>query len=123
MAGIAAIGQAARVSGGAGGPGHGRRDYSHPETEERFIDVEACQRYCAVCGKAFEFIGTEDSEQVDWQVKITRIVSRRRRYRRRDLRGYPSTPPSTAPKCWPPCAGRSPATPGRHIPGLPRSLP
>jgi len=66
-----------------GGPGHGRRDYSHLETVERVIDVDAGQRCCAVCGKAFESIGTEDSEQIDWQVTITRIVWRRRRYRRR----------------------------------------
>ena len=44
---------------------------------------EAGQRCCAECGEPFEFLGTEDSEQVDWQVKITRIVWRRRRYRRR----------------------------------------
>ena len=50
-----------------GGPGHGRRDYSHLETGERVIDVEAGQRCCAECGKAFEFLGTEDSEQIDWQ--------------------------------------------------------
>ena len=66
-----------------GRPGHGRRDRSHLETEERVIDVEAGQRCCAECGEPFEFLGTEDSEQVDWQVKITRIVWRRRRYRRR----------------------------------------
>jgi transposase len=74
-----------------GGPGHGRRDYSHLETEERVIDVDAGQRCCAVCGKAFEFIGTEDSEQIDWQVKITRIVWRRRRYRRRCSHPGPRT--------------------------------
>ena len=66
-----------------GGPGHGRRDRSHLETEERFIDVDAGQRCCAECGDPFEFLGTEDSEQVDWQVNNTRIVWRRRRYRRR----------------------------------------
>ena len=66
-----------------GGPGHGRRDQSHLETEERIIDVDAGARCCAECGEPFEFLGTEDSEQVDWQVKITRIVWRRRRYRRR----------------------------------------
>src|SRR6266576_2101665 len=65
-----------------GRPGHGRRDRSHLETEERFIDVDAGQRCCAECGEPFEFLGTEDSEQVDWQVTITRIVWRRRRYRR-----------------------------------------
>ncbi len=66
-----------------GGRGHGRRDRSHLETEERFIDADASQRCCAECGEPFEFLGTEDSEQIDWQVKITRIVWRRRRYRRR----------------------------------------
>jgi transposase len=75
----------------SGGPGHGRRDYSHLETEERVIDVDAGQRCCAVCGKAFEFIGTEDSEQIDWRVKITRVVWRRRRYRRRCPHRGPAT--------------------------------
>ena len=83
-----------------GGPGHGRRDYSHLETDERIIDVDAGQRCCAVCGKAFEFIGTEDSEQIDWQVTITRIVWRRRRYRRRCSHRGPVTvcaPPPAKP--------------------------
>ncbi len=40
-----------------GRPGHGRRDYSHLETEERVIDVDPGQRCCAECGKAFEFRG------------------------------------------------------------------
>ncbi len=65
-----------------GSPGHGRRDRSHLETEERVIDVDAAQRCCAGCGEPFEFLGTEDSEQIDWHVKITRIVWRRRRYKR-----------------------------------------
>jgi len=66
-----------------GGPGHGRRDRSALETGERVIEVDAGQRCCAECGEPFEFLGTGDSEQIDWQVKITRIVWRRRRYRRR----------------------------------------
>ena len=44
--------------------------------------------------------GTEDSEQVDWQVKITRIVWRRRRYRRRCSHRGPATvcaPPAARP--------------------------
>jgi transposase len=65
-----------------GGPGHGRRDYSHLEAGERFIDVDAGQRCCVVCGKAFGFTGTGDSEQTGWRVTITGIVWRRRRYRR-----------------------------------------
>ncbi len=83
-----------------GGRGHGRRDYSHLETEERFIDVDAGQRCCAECGEPFEFLGTEDSEQIDWQVKITRIVSRRRRCRRRCSHPGPATicaPPPARP--------------------------
>jgi transposase len=83
-----------------GRPGHGRRDHSHLETEERVIDVEAGQRCCAECGEPFEFLGTEDSEQVDWRVKITRIVWRRRRYRRRCSHPGPATvcaPPAPRP--------------------------
>jgi len=83
-----------------GGPGHGRRDHAHLETEERVIDVEAGQRSCAQCGEPFEFLGTEDSEQVDWRVKITRIVWRRRRYRRRCSHPGPRTvcaPPAPRP--------------------------
>ncbi|HEX9358436.1 MAG TPA: IS66 family transposase, partial [Streptosporangiaceae bacterium] len=83
-----------------GGPGHGRRDRSHLETVECVIDVDAGQRCCAGCGELFEFLGTEDSEQIDWQVKITRIVWRRRRYRRRCACPGPRTacaPPAARP--------------------------
>jgi hypothetical protein len=41
------------------------------------------QRVCACCGRAFELFDAQTSEQVDWQVTITRIVHRRLRYRRR----------------------------------------
>ena len=83
-----------------GSPGHGRRDRSHLETEERVIDADPGQRCCAECGEPFEFLGTEDSEQVDWQVKITRILWRRRRYRRRCPHPGPRTicaPPPARP--------------------------
>ena len=83
-----------------GGPGHGRRDYAHLETGERVIDVDAGQRCCDECGKPFEFLGTEDSEQIDWQVKITRIVWRRRRYKRACAHRGPATvcaPPAARP--------------------------
>ena len=45
--------------------------------------MDEAERTCAGCGMVFELFGTEDSEQIDWQVTITRIVHRRRRYRRR----------------------------------------
>ncbi len=44
--------------------------------------MPAAERTCAGCGAAFVPLGTEDSEQIDWQVTITRIVHRRLRYRR-----------------------------------------
>lgn len=66
-----------------GSKGHGRRDYSHLDSREEIHDVPADQRVCACCGLEFEFLGSETSEQVDWQVMITRVVHRRLRYRRR----------------------------------------
>lgn len=47
------------------------------------LDVPAGQRCCASCGIEFEHVGSETSDQIDWRVKITRIVYRRPRYRRR----------------------------------------
>ena len=85
-----------------GGPGHGRRSYAHLETEERIIDLEPQERCCPCCGTGYELIGTEDSELIDWQVKLTRILLRRRRYRRRCACDGPKTacaPP--APKVVP----------------------
>src|SRR6266566_7381355 len=61
-----------------GAPGHGRRSYAHLETEERVIDLEPEERCCPRCGTGYEFIGTEDSELIDWQVKLIRILQRRR---------------------------------------------
>ena len=65
-----------------GGKGHGRRDYSHLDTREETHDVPEDQRTCRCCGQAFQVLGSESSEQIDWQVTITRIVHRRLRYRR-----------------------------------------
>jgi transposase len=66
-----------------GSTGHGRRDYSHLDTREEIHDVPADQRVCAGCGLEFELLGSETSEQIDWQVTVTRVVHRRLRYRRR----------------------------------------
>jgi transposase len=65
-----------------GSRGHGRRDYSHLESREEVHDVPLDQRVCSECGQAFEALGSEGSEQIDWQVRLIRIVHRRRRYRR-----------------------------------------
>jgi transposase len=53
------------------------------ETREEIHDVPAGQRVCPGCEREFEFLGAESSEQIDWQVRITRVVHRRLRYRRR----------------------------------------
>lgn len=65
-----------------GSPGHGRRDYTHLPTEEQVHDVPANERVCSRCGKDYESFGEECSEQIDWQVRLVRIVHRRRTYRR-----------------------------------------
>ena len=65
-----------------GSKGHGRRDYSHLDSREEIHDVPADQRVCADCGVEFTALGSEGSEQIDWQVRLTRIVHRRLRYRR-----------------------------------------
>jgi transposase len=53
------------------------------ESREEIHDVPADARCCAGCGLEFERLGVETSEQIDWQVTITRVVHRRLRYRRR----------------------------------------
>jgi transposase len=65
-----------------GSKGHGRRDYSHLDSREQIHDVPPDQRVCPDCGMAFTALGSEGSEQIDWQVHLTRIVHRRLRYRR-----------------------------------------
>ncbi|MFZ0160559.1 MAG: IS66 family transposase, partial [Kineosporiaceae bacterium] len=65
-----------------GSTGHGRRDYSHLDSREEIHDVPPDQRVCPDCGRAFDALGSEGSEQIDWQVHLTRIVHRRLRYRR-----------------------------------------
>ena len=65
-----------------GSRGHGRRDYSHLETVEEVHDVDEAQRCCDECGAAYAGFGEERCEQIDWRVRIVRIVHRRRSYRR-----------------------------------------
>ncbi|MGH3304387.1 MAG: hypothetical protein ACRDOK_22450 [Streptosporangiaceae bacterium] len=72
-----------RVGGcGPGSAGHGRRRHEHLETEERVHDLPRDQRRCPRCGRPYECFGEDASEQVSWQVRVVRIVCRRRKYRR-----------------------------------------
>jgi transposase len=66
----------------AGGPGHARKTHDDLPTEEIFHDLEEQERCCPRCRKPFVgFPGTEDSEEIDWQVKVVRRLHRRKRYR------------------------------------------
>lgn len=65
-----------------GSRGHGRRDYSHLDTVEEIHDVPEDERVCPDCGAVYAPFGEETSEQIDWQVRIVRIVHRRPTYRR-----------------------------------------
>ena len=64
-----------------GSRGHGRRVYSHLETEEEVHELDEGQPCCTQCGAAYVPFGEECSEQVDWRVRVVRIVHRRRSYR------------------------------------------
>jgi transposase len=65
-----------------GSPGHGRRDYSRLETEEEVHDVGVEERCCPECGAQYAPFGEETSEQIDWVVRIVRVVHRRPTYRK-----------------------------------------
>lgn len=60
-----------------------RRDFSHLPAREEIIDLPADERLCATCSKPFAVMtDTEDSEQIEIDVKAHRRVIRRRRYRK-----------------------------------------
>jgi len=65
-----------------GSKGHGRRDRSGLSTKEVVHDVPEGERVCPLCGAAYTGFGEECSEQIDWQVRLCRIVHRRPTYHR-----------------------------------------
>ena len=65
-----------------GSAGHGRRRREHLEAEEQIHDVPAGARCCPRCGRAYELLGEDVSEQVSWRVRVWRVVHRRRKYAR-----------------------------------------
>lgn len=61
-----------------------RRDLSHLPAKEEVIELPAEERTCPTCGQPLqEMTDTEDSEQIEIDVKAHRRVLRRRRYRKR----------------------------------------
>jgi transposase len=68
--------------GQPGHRGHGRIDYSHLPAVEEIRTLSAEERRCERCGKPrLEMTDTEDSEQIEIEVRAHRRVIRRKRYR------------------------------------------
>jgi len=66
-----------------GSPGHGRRDYSHlPVTEEIFELDEAVCPHCGCPYQEDAFLGTEDSELIEVEVRAYRRKVRRKKYKK-----------------------------------------
>jgi transposase len=63
-------------------PGPKRRDYSHLPVVEDLRELPADQRVCPQCGAALSPSDTEDSEQIEIEVRAYRRRIRRRRYQR-----------------------------------------
>ncbi len=64
-----------------GAKGYGRKRRHELPAEEVVHDLPEDQRRCPRCGKPFDvFPGTEDSEQIEWEVVLYRRIHRRSRY-------------------------------------------
>jgi len=60
-----------------------RRDFNHLPAKEEVIELPAEERLCSTCSKPFAVMtDTEDSEQIEIDVKAHRRVIRRKRYRK-----------------------------------------
>jgi transposase len=66
----------------AGRPGPRRRDYGHLPAVEDPRELPECARVCPRCGAALSPSDSEDSEQIELEVRPYRRIIRRRRYRR-----------------------------------------
>jgi transposase len=65
-----------------GNPGHGRRDYSHLPVQEEIFGLD--EAVCPHCGCPYQedtFLGTEDSELIEVEVRAYRRKIRRKKYR------------------------------------------
>jgi len=65
-----------------GAPGHGR--LRRPQLPERIVyqDVPESEQRCSGCGNRYVAAGVEEAEQIDWQVRVERVLIRRQRYRK-----------------------------------------
>lgn len=65
-----------------GSVGHGRQRHPELPTRVAYRDLPIEERQCEQCGQLYVACGTEDAEQIDWQVRVERVVVRRCRYRK-----------------------------------------
>ena len=65
-----------------GAAGHGRRGHAHLPVRVEAHEVDPEQRRCPACGAEYRAHGSEDSEQLEIEVRAYRRVIKRRRYRR-----------------------------------------
>ena len=65
-----------------GRPGPARRDYSHLPVVEDLRELPEDQRVCPQCGAPLSPSDTEDSDQIEIEVRAYRRLIRRRRYQR-----------------------------------------
>jgi transposase len=80
-----------------GSPGHGRRDYSHLPVQEDVFELD--ETVCPHCGCPYHedtFLGTEDSELIEVDVRAYRRKVRRKKYRKgchcKDIPGIITAP-------------------------------
>jgi transposase len=99
------LGSGPRVRGQrADKPGPGRRDYRHLPVREELRELSPDQRTCSQCGAVFTPSNTDDSEQLEIEVRAYRRRIRRRRYQGTcGCQGGPRTliapsPPKLIPK-------------------------
>ena len=65
-----------------GAKGYGRKLHPELPTREVDLDLPENEKCCKKCGKPYEeFTNTEDSEEIDWEVRLVRRIYKRRRYR------------------------------------------
>jgi len=64
-----------------GTKGYGRKRRQDLPAEDEFHDLPEDRRQCPRCSKPFDvFPGTEDSEQIEWEVVVYRRIHKRTRY-------------------------------------------
>lgn len=64
-----------------GAKGYGRKRRHNLRAEDVVHDLPEGQRRCPRCGKPFEvFPGTEDSDEIEWEVVLYRRIHKRARY-------------------------------------------